>query len=79
MEGPKFEIGQKIKFINDPDSKAGEVVGISCNAEGWFYSIKSKTVDMAKEELVEGIKSGAEDEFIEVAEPKEVKDEGEEK
>ena len=66
MKGPKFEIGQKIKFINDPDSKAGKVVGIAFNDGKWFYSIPSKTVNVAEEKIEVGIKSGFEDEFVKV-------------
>ena len=73
MEGPKFEIGQKIKFINDPDSKAGEVVGLSYIAPEtpedkgkWQYKITSKFVDMELEEVKPGFKTGFEDEFVEV-------------
>ena len=73
MKGPKFEIGQKIKFINDPDSKAGKVVGIAFNDGKWFYSIHSKTVNVAEEKIEVGIKSGFENEFILVEPIKEEK------
>lgn len=68
MKPNKFEIGQKIKFINDPDTKAGIVTNISFNGKDWIYQITGKSVDMVNETVEDGFKTGREDEFIEVKE-----------
>lgn len=69
MKPNKFQIGEKVKFINEPNSKSGEIVGLSFGENGWIYTIKAKFVDMAAEEVVEGIKTGREDE-LEISEEK---------
>lgn len=68
MKPNKFEIGQKIKFINDPDTKAGIVQNISFDGTDWIYKITGKSVDMVNETVEDGFKTGREDEFIEVKE-----------
>lgn len=71
MDSPKFEIGQKVKFINDSDNDAGLVEGMTFNGESWVYKITSKEVDHAKKEIISGFKTGGEDELVEVIEVKE--------
>lgn len=64
---PKFEMGDKVKFVNDNDSDAGEVVGYSFNNErGFVYQISSKEVDLIKKEVVNGVKSCSEAELVAV-------------
>lgn len=64
---PKFDIGSRVEMIGDPDADAGEVVGLSYNADSGFrYQITSKEVDMAKKEISHGIKNCLENELKEV-------------
>jgi len=64
---PKFEIGQKVKFVNDSDDEAGKVLGFSYTADrGFVYQISSKEVDLGKKEVINGIKSCSEKELVAV-------------
>lgn len=64
---PKFEIGQKVKFVNDSDSEAGKVLAFSYDPNrGFVYQISSKEVDLAKKEVVNGVKSCSEKELVAV-------------
>ncbi len=66
---PKFEIGQKVKFVNDNDSEAGKVMSFSFSPDrGFVYQISSKEVDLAKKEIINGVKSCAESELVAVKE-----------
>lgn len=61
---PKFNVGDKVKFVGDKDEEAGEVVGFSYTADrGFVYQISSKEVDLAKKEIINGVKSCAEKEL----------------
>ncbi len=64
---PKFEIGQTVKFINDKDSEAGEIVDITWNAtDGFSYKFKSRALDPEKIEVIHGFKTCKEDELVKV-------------
>ena len=65
---PKFQIGDKVKFINDKDSEAGKVVAISQNEEENVYKITSSYYDFELSKVVDGFKTCKEDELVEVTE-----------
>ncbi len=62
----KFKINQKVKFLNEPDNKAGVIVGINFNKDSCMYKITSKYVDMSAEKIIEGFRTAREDELVEV-------------
>ena len=66
MDKNKFNIGDFVKFINDKDSDAGDVVGLSFDGNEWSYKISSKEVDLDKKEIINGIKFGKESELVAV-------------
>lgn len=65
---PKFDIGTKVKFAMDSDNEAGLVLSYAYvpELETFRYTISSKEVDLAKKEIIEGIKTCLEDELVEV-------------
>lgn len=64
----KYNIGDRVKFIGDTDNDVGLVVGLSFDGEEWTYKISSKEVDVAKKEIIEGIKTCKESELVVVKE-----------
>ena len=47
----KFEIGDLVKFKQDKDSDAGEVLSLSFDGKKFTYRISSKEVDLEKKEI----------------------------
>jgi len=62
----KFEIGDLVKFKQDKDSDAGEVLSLSFDGKKFTYRISSKEVDLEKKEIIDGIKTCDESELISV-------------
>lgn len=64
MDTPKFSIGQKVKFIGEPDSEAGEIVSFSFHSDGgYLYQVSSKEVDVTAKTIYTGIKHAKESEL----------------
>ena len=57
----KFEIGQEVKVI--ADGEKGTVISFHVDESGVTYRITSKEVDLAKKEIVHGIKTCKEEEL----------------
>lgn len=69
MEGPKFTIGQKVKFQNDDDREYGEVLSFSYDPQnGWTYKISGRELDHIAKDIVQGIKICREDELVDMTE-----------
>lgn len=66
MNKNKFNIGDLVKFENDKDSDAGNVMSISFDGNEWSYKISSKEVDLDKKEIINGVKFGKEVELVAV-------------
>ncbi len=67
MNEPKFKIGQAVKFINDSDSEAGEVLGFYFDpAFGYTYKISAREVDLTAKKVIEGSKICREIELVSV-------------
>lgn len=65
----KFKVGDKVKFVDDADSMAGNVLSISWNSEsGFVYVISSKYFDSEKHDMIIGSKICKEDELVAVTE-----------
>lgn len=69
MNAPKFEIGQKVKFMRDTDNDAGHIIGFSFDSEvGYRYQVQCKEVDIENKTIITGIKTCLESELVEVGE-----------
>ncbi|KKT30494.1 MAG: hypothetical protein UW18_C0015G0005 [Microgenomates group bacterium GW2011_GWF1_44_10] len=64
MKENKFKIGDLVKFKQDKDSDAGEVLSLSFGGKEWSYRLSSKEVDLEAKEIINGIKTGMEDELV---------------
>lgn len=68
----QFEIGQKVHFIGDSKDEAGEVLSYSYSADkGFVYQISAREVDLAKKEVINGVKTCTEAELVAVEEGEE--------
>lgn len=55
MKQPKFEIGQKVRLINDT-KMSGNILSLSFDSDsGYTYKISSKYYDAEKNEMIEGV------------------------
>lgn len=62
MKANKFNVGDKVKTINDPET--GEIMDFSYDsAVGYTYRISSKEVDIINKSIVDGIKICKENEL----------------
>ncbi len=61
---PKFKINEKVKFINDPDSDAGNVVSIIFDGKSYCYRISVRDLDLNEKKIVEGFKTCLESELL---------------
>ena len=57
----KFHIGQKVTVV--ADGEVGEVQSVHIQEAGVSYTISSKEVDINKKEIINGVKTCAEDEL----------------
>jgi len=70
MNEPKFKIGQLVKFINDDDTEAGDVLGFYYDpAFGYTYKISAREVDLVAKKVINGSKICREEELVSVEEP----------
>lgn len=63
---PKFTIGQTVKFVNDPDKQAGQVLSYSFDGSEFLYRITGRSVDVESQTVLEGIKVCRENELVEI-------------
>ncbi len=62
---PKFEIGQKVRFIGDSERDFGNVVSYSYDLEnGFIYKISAVDVDVKEKKLINGFKTCLEGELV---------------
>lgn len=63
---PKFDIGQQVKFINDPDSHKGNIISYSFDGDTFTYRLTSEVYDPELNQMISGIKICKQDELLEV-------------
>ena len=71
---PKFELGQKIKHVNDPDIDAGEIIHVSVNNDRILYTIEIEEWNPQARKLFKAVKHIEELEAVEVKEKEEEKE-----
>ena len=63
-KAPKFSVGEKVFFKNESYKEVGEVLGYTVDDQKeTFYRISSRSIDMERKEVLEGVKSGYESEL----------------
>ena len=61
---PKFSVGEKVFFKKDAHKEVGEVLGYTVdNQKETFYRVSSRSIDMERKEVLDGVKSGYESEL----------------
>ena len=68
MEASKFQVGQKVKFVNDPDRLTGEVLSFSYSTEtGYMYKVRSRYFDTEQNNMVDGHITCREEELVDMS------------
>lgn len=66
MNKNKFNIGDLVKFINDKDVDAGNIISMSFDGKEWSYAFSSHEVDLEKKVVIQGVKLCKESELVAV-------------
>lgn len=68
MDAPKFQLGQKVKFKDDPDRLTGEVLSVSYTTEsGFMYKVRSRYFDTEQNNMVDGHITCREEELVDMS------------
>jgi hypothetical protein len=63
-----FKIGDKVYLVGDRSKQLREVVSFNSKAEGVYYTVTSRDVDMEKKELLLGVMTVTGNELLTEAE-----------